>query len=303
MPTKPSFLSDLNGREGNSAEPLGRILDGKEAAREIRGELRHGVERLLRDHRVRPGLAVVLVGDDPASRVYVGTKQRACEEVGIDCRMYQLPDNVSEDELVHLIYQLNRNRERHGILIQLPLPERALENSALAELAAEKDIDGLSPVNQARLLAGERGLRPCTPLAVVDLIERSGTELTGKRAVIVGSSVLVGKPLGLMLLERNATVVMCHEFTRNLAEEVERAEVLVSAVGRAGIIRGEWIRPGAIVIDVGINRTAAGIQGDVEFDTARQRAAFITPVPGGVGPMTVAMLLRNTLSAAEQITL
>jgi methylenetetrahydrofolate dehydrogenase (NADP+) / methenyltetrahydrofolate cyclohydrolase len=173
----------------------------------------------------------------------------------------------------------------------------------LAELTAEKDVDGLSPINQARLLAGERGLRPCTPLGVIDLIERSGIDITGKRSVIVGTSVLIGKPLGLMLLERDATVVMCHEFTRDLAGEVEGAEVLVSAVGRAGIIRGEWIRPGAIVIDVGINRTPNGIRGDVEFDTARRRAAFITPVPGGVGPMTVAMLLRNTVTAAEQITL
>jgi methylenetetrahydrofolate dehydrogenase (NADP+) / methenyltetrahydrofolate cyclohydrolase len=303
MPTKPSFLSESSGLEGDLSEPWGRLLDGKQAAREIRGEVSLRVDRLIHQHRVRPGLAVVTVGDDPASRVYVGTKQRACEEVGIDCRIYHLPDNVSEDELVHLIYQLNRNPERHGILIQLPLPERALETSALAELAAEKDVDGLSPINQARLLAGEQGLRPCTPLAVVDLIERSGIDITGKRSVIIGTSVLVGKPLGLMLVDRNATVVMCHEFTRDLAGEVEGAEVLVSAVGRAGIIPGEWIQPGAIVIDVGINRTADGIRGDVEFDTARRRAAFITPVPGGVGPMTVAMLLRNTVTAAEQITL
>jgi methylenetetrahydrofolate dehydrogenase (NADP+) / methenyltetrahydrofolate cyclohydrolase len=244
-----------------------------------------------------------MAGDDAASRLYVGNKLRASQEVGITCRVHSLPANVTEDELVHLIYRLNRQADDHGILIQLPLPERSLEASALAELAPEKDVDGLSPTNQARLLAGEPGLRPCTPLGVIDLIERTGIDLAAKRAVVVGTSALVGKPLALMLLERNATVVLCHEFTRELAAEVAGADVLVSAVGRAGLIRGEWIQRGAVVIDVGINRSAAGLRGDIEFDTARERAGFITPVPGGVGPMTVAMLMRNTLTAAEHITL
>jgi methylenetetrahydrofolate dehydrogenase (NADP+) / methenyltetrahydrofolate cyclohydrolase len=296
-------LTDLAEARPQAASAVGRLLDGRQAAREIQNHVRVGVERLMREHRVRPGLAVVIAGDDAASQLYVGNKLRACREVGITSRVHSMPAKVTEDELVHLIYRLNREPECHGILLQLPLPERALEASALAELAPEKDVDGLSPTNQAGLLAGEPGLRPCTPLGVIELIEHSGIELAAKRAVIVGTSALVGKPLALMLLERNATVVLCHEFTRELAAEVAGANVLVSAVGRAGLIRGEWIRPGAVVIDVGINRSAAGLCGDVEFDKARERAAFITPVPGGVGPMTVAMLMRNTLTAAEHLTL
>ena len=302
MPTKPSSLTEP-GELSNGRGPLGRILDGKTIAREVRAEVRRGVDQLVREHRVRPGLDVIVVGTDPASKVYVGSKQRACEEVGIDCRVHSFSSEMSEDELVHFIYQLNRNPECHAILLQLPLPERALECAALAELVPEKDVDGLNPLNQARLLAGERGLRPCTPLGVIELINRTGIEPDGKRAVVVGASALVGKPLALMLLELNATVVVCHEFTRDLANEVARAEILVSAVGRAGLIRGEWIRRGAVVIDVGISRESTGVRGDVEFEGARERAAFITPVPGGAGPMTVAMLTRNTLIAAEQITM
>ena len=302
MPTKPSSLIDPGLSSGPPA-PLGRILDGKIIAREIRAQVRSQVERLLREHRLRPGLDVILVGADAASTVYVASKQRACEEVGIDCRVHHFSIDISEDELVHFIYQLNRNPECHGILLQLPLPERALEAAALAELAPEKDVDGLNPLNQARLLAGERGLRPCTPLGVVELIKRTGMDPEGKRAVIVGTSALVGKPLAFMLLELNATVVFCHEFTRDLSKEVAGAEILVSAVGRAGLIRGEWIGQGAVVIDAGISRDSSGIRGDVEFEKARERAGFITPVPGGVGPMTVAMLTRNTLLIAEQITM
>jgi methylenetetrahydrofolate dehydrogenase (NADP+) / methenyltetrahydrofolate cyclohydrolase len=241
MPTKLSSLtSPVDPLTDNSAW-LGRILDGNAVACQIREEVRCGVDRLVREHRLRPGLDVIMVGDDPASRVYVATKQRACEEVGIDCRVHSFPADLSEDELVHFIYQLNRDPKCHAILVQLPLPERALESAALAELAPDKDVDGLSPLSQARLLAGERGLRPCTPLGVIELINRTGIDPAGKRAVIVGTSALVGKPLALMLLERNATVVLCHEFTCDLAGEVARAEILVSAVGRAGLIRGEWI--------------------------------------------------------------
>ncbi|HKV54490.1 MAG TPA: bifunctional 5,10-methylenetetrahydrofolate dehydrogenase/5,10-methenyltetrahydrofolate cyclohydrolase [Candidatus Binataceae bacterium] len=301
MPTKLSSSTNASAEQSLDVQQQGLVLDGKEIAADIRCQVRSGVERLLLEHRVRPGLAVIMVGDDASSRLYVNTKERACEQVGISCRVHRLGSDVSEDELVHLIYRLNRDRETHGILIQLPLPERALENPAIAELAPEKDVDGLSPINQAHLLAGERGFRPCTPLGVMELIDRAGIDLAGRRAVVVGTSALVGKPLALMLLERNATVVLCHEFTRDLPAEVAGAEVLVSAVGRVELIRGEWIRPGATVIDVGINRTATGVRGDVEFEAARERAGFITPVPGGVGPMTVAMLLRNTLTAAEQL--
>ncbi len=280
---------------------LGQILDGNRIARAVREQTRRGVERLLAERGVRPALAVIMVGDDPASKIYVETKQRACERVGIVSKVHRMPPEISEDELVHFIYRLNRDPELHGILLQLPLPDRALERAALAEIDPEKDVDGLCPTSQARLLNGEPGLRPCTPLGVIELIDRTGIDPAGRRAVIVGMSALVGKPLSMLLLERNATVVLCHEFTRELAEEVAGAEILVAAAGKPGLIRGEWIRSGAIVIDVGINRTPAGIVGDVEFEAARRRAAFITPVPGGVGPMTVAMLVRNTLIAAERI--
>ncbi len=282
--------------------PIGRVLDGRQAARDIYVQVRREVELLLREHGVRPSLAAIVVGDDPPSQLYIRNKQRACREVGIDPQIQRLSPDVTEDELVHLIYRLNRDPKVHGILVQLPLPERALENAALAEIAPEKDVDGLSPTSQACLLSGQAGLRPCTPLAVIELIDRTGTDLTGKRAVVVGASALVGKPLALMLLERNATVVLCHEFTLDLAAEVGSADVLVSAVGKAELIRGDWLRPGAVVIDVGINRTPDGVRGDVHFDSARQRAGFITPVPGGVGPMTVAMLVSNTLRAAQRLT-
>lgn len=267
----------------------------------MRDQVRLGVERLLSEHGVRPGLAAIVVGDDPASRLYVETKRRGCQRVGIASSVHHLPARITEDQLVHLIYRLNRDPEIHGILVQLPLPDAALERPALAEISPDKDVDGLSPISQARLLAGESGLRPCTPLGVMELVDRTGIDLTGKRVVIVGLSVLVGKPLIHLLLERGATIVLCHEFTRDLASEVAGAEVLVSAVGKAGLIRGEWIRPGAIVVDVGITRTPNGVRGDIEFEAARRRASFITPVPGGVGPMTVAMLLRNTLLAARRI--
>lgn len=280
---------------------LGQILDGNRIARAVREQVRRGVERLVTERSVRPALAVILVGDDPASEIYVATKQRACEKVGITSRVHRMSPEITEDELVHFIYRLNRDPDLHGILLQLPLPERALEKAALAEIDPEKDVDGLSPTSQARLFNGDPGLRPCTPLGVIELIDRTGIDPAGRRVAVIGMGALVGKPLSMLLLERNATVVLCHEFTRDLADEVARAEILVAAVGKPGLIRGEWIREGAIVIDVGINRTPAGIVGDVEFEAARKRAGFITPVPGGVGPMTVAMLVRNTLIAAEGI--
>ena len=282
--------------------PIGRILDGRQAANEVYSEVRHELEQLLRERSVRPNLAVILVGDDSPSRIYVENKQRACRQVGIDPQVHHYSANTTEDELVHLIYSLNRDPKVHGILVQLPLPERALENAALVEVAPDKDVDGLSPTSQARLLSGQPGLRPCTPLAVMELIDRTGIDLTGKRAVVIGTSALVGKPLALMLLERNATVVLCHEFTLDLATEVADADVLVCAVGKADLIRGEWLRSGTIVIDVGINRTLDRVRGDIHFESARQRASFITPVPGGVGPMTIAMLVRNTLRAAQRLT-
>jgi len=306
MQTKQSSSTEFDGQLSTvrKAPPgqiaAGEILDGSAVARDVSMQVRSEIERLIEDRQIIPGLATILVGDDPASAVYVATKERACQRAGINAYIHHLPANLVEDELVHLIYRLNRDPKIHGIMVQLPLPERALERAALAEIDPEKDVDGLSPISQARLLAGEPGLRPCTPSGVMELIDRTGIDLSGKRAVVVGLSMLVGKPMAHLLLERNATVVMCHEFTRDLSSEVAGADVLVSAVGKPGLIRGHWIRPGAIVIDVGITRTADGIRGDVEFEAARQHASFITPVPGGVGPMTVAMLLRNTLLAARR---
>jgi methylenetetrahydrofolate dehydrogenase (NADP+)/methenyltetrahydrofolate cyclohydrolase len=302
MPTRQSSSTEPDRLSPVTEEkPPGKILDGQAVARDVHDQVRCEIERLLSEHGVRPGLAAIVVGDDPASSVYVETKRRACERVGIASSVHRLPARITDDQLVHLIYRLNRDPHVHGILVQLPLPDPALEKPALAEILPDKDVDGLSPISQARLLAGEPGLRPCTPLGVVELIDKTGVDLTGKRVVIVGLSVLVGKPLVHLLLERGATLVLCHEFTRDLPSEVAGAEVLVSAVGKAGLIRGEWIRPGAVVIDVGITRTPNGVLGDVEFEVARRRASFITPVPGGVGPMTVAMLLRNTLVAAQRI--
>jgi methylenetetrahydrofolate dehydrogenase (NADP+)/methenyltetrahydrofolate cyclohydrolase len=280
---------------------VGELLDGKAAARDVRERVRLETERLVREHRLRPGLAAVLVGDDPASKIYVETKRKNCAEVGIASFGYHLPASTSENELLKLVRELNANPEVHGILVQLPLPSAMAEKRVLESISPEKDVDGLHPVNQGRLLAGEPGLRPCTPLGVMELIRRSGIELRGKNAMVVGRSLLVGKPVALMLLEQHATVTMCHSRTRDLAAEVGRAEVLVAAVGKQEMIRGAWIRPGSVVIDVGINRTENGIRGDVEFAEAKERAAFITPVPGGVGPMTVAMLLGNTLLAARRI--
>ena len=282
---------------------LGNILDGRQAAREERIAVRRDVDRLVGEHGVRPGLAAIFVGNNLASRLYVEKKKRACEQVGIVSQVHHFDADISEDELVHFIYKLNRDPKIHGILLQLSLPDRALESPTLAEILPDKDVDGLSPTSQARLFAGEPGLRPCTPMAVMTLLDRSGVDLTGKRAVVVGGSVLVGKPLALMLLQRNATVTICHELTRDLDDEVARAEIVIAAVGQAGLIRGKWIREGAVVIDVGISRTPSGVKGDVEFDAARPRASYITPVPGGVGPMTIAMLLRNTVRAAEQISM
>ena len=278
---------------------MGQIIDGKSVAAAVRGEVKERVARLA-GRGVVPGLATVLVGDDPASHIYVGNKERACEDVGMRSFGHRLPAVTAEGELIALVRDLGRRREVHGILVQLPLPRPLDARRVIEALVPEKDVDGLHPVNQGRLLAGEPGLRPCTPLGVIRLIDETGLALAGRHAVVVGRSVLVGKPAALLLLERHATVTMCHSRTANLGAEVARADVLVAATGQAGLVRGAWIRSGAVVIDVGMNRDANGkLCGDVEFAAARERAAFITPVPGGVGPMTVAMLLANTVGAAE----
>ena len=279
---------------------MGQTIDGKAVAAVVRAEVRERVVRLA-TRGIVPGLAAVLVGDDPASLVYVGNKEKACEQVGIRSLRHRLPASTSETELVALVRRLGHDADVHGILVQLPLPAPLRAQVVIEALAPEKDVDGLHPVNQGRLLAGLPGLRPCTPLGVLRLLDTTGVALAGARAVVVGRSVLVGKPVAFLLLERHATVTLCHSRTADLAGEVGRADVVVAATGQPALVRGEWIRPGAVVIDVGINRGGDGrLCGDVEFEPARARAALITPVPGGVGPMTVAMLLANTVTAAEQ---
>ena len=278
---------------------MGHTIDGKRVAAVVRSEVRERVARLA-SRGVVPGLATVLVGDDPASRLYVGNKETACEEVGMRSFGHRLAASTGQAELLALVRELGRRRDVHGILVQLPLPPPLEARPVIETLPPEKDVDGLHPVNQGRLLAGEPGLRPCTPLGVLRLIDETGVALKGAHAVVVGRSLLVGKPVALLLLERHATVTVCHSRTVDLGAEVGRADVLVAATGQAGLVRGAWIRPGAVVIDVGMNRGPDGkLCGDVEFAAACERAAHITPVPGGVGPMTVAMLLANTVTAAE----
>jgi methylenetetrahydrofolate dehydrogenase (NADP+)/methenyltetrahydrofolate cyclohydrolase len=284
------------------AHNMGTILDGKLLARTVRSTVRDGVERFRSHYGQVPGLATILIGDDPVSRVYVNTKEKACREVGMQSFGYRLPATTLASEVFKLIAELNARTDVHGILLQLPLPPHLDEARLIEALAPEKDIDGLHPLNQGRLLLGEDGLRPCTPLGVMRLIDHSGVPIEGKKAVVIGRSMLVGKPVVLMLLERHATVTCCHSHTADLAAEVRTADVVVAAVGQPEAIKGDWIKEGAIVIDVGISRLADGtLKGDVEFEIAKERAAFLTPVPGGVGPMTVAMLLANTLKAAERI--
>ncbi len=278
---------------------MGQIIDGKSVAAAVRGEVKERVARLAA-RGIVPGLATVLVGDDAASQLYVGNKEKACREDGLRSFGHRLPGDVGQAELTALVRELGRRPDVHGILVQLPLPGSLDARRVIEALAPEKDVDGLHPMNQGRLLAGEPGLRPCTPLGVLRLIDETGVELRGRHAVVVGRSVLVGKPVALLLLERHATVTLCHSRTADLGAEIARAEIVVAATGRAGLVRGAWIRPGAVVIDVGMNRDREGrLCGDVEFGAARERAGFVTPVPGGVGPMTVAMLLANTVAAAE----
>jgi methylenetetrahydrofolate dehydrogenase (NADP+)/methenyltetrahydrofolate cyclohydrolase len=282
--------------------PAGQIIDGKAVAAAVRGEVRERVAR-LESRGVVPGLATVLVGDDPASHVYVGNKEKACREVGMRSFGQRLPATVTQAELLQLVGRLAGDPAVHGILVQLPLPAGLDAQQVIEALPPAKDVDGLHPVNQGRLMAGQPGLRPCTPLGAMRLLDETGIALKGAHAVVVGRSLLVGKPVALLLLERHATVTLCHSRTRDLAGEVGRADVLIAATGQAGLVKGAWIRPGAVVIDVGINRGPDGkLCGDVEFAAARERAGWITPVPGGVGPMTVAMLLSNTVTAAERAT-
>lgn len=279
---------------------MAQIIDGKAVGAAVREEVRAEAEAFRARFGRAPGLATVLVGDDPASATYVRSKRKACAECGIESIAHELPASTSQRDLLALVGELNERDNADGILVQLPLPAHIDAAVIVDAVDPAKDVDGLHPVNQARLVAGLSGLRPCTPLGIMRLLDTTGRELKGARAVVIGRSNLVGKPVAFLLLERHATVTMCHSRTRDLAAEVAGADVLVAAIGKAQLVRGEWIKPGAVVIDVGTNRSAEGkLVGDVDFAAARERAAFITPVPGGVGPMTIAMLLKNTVAAAE----
>jgi methylenetetrahydrofolate dehydrogenase (NADP+)/methenyltetrahydrofolate cyclohydrolase len=275
------------------------IIDGREIAATVREDVKREAAALTERIGRPPGLATILVGDDPASAIYVANKRKASEEVGIADLHRHLPATARQDDVADLIEECNRDEGVSGILLQLPVPE-GLDGAALTEtIAPEKDVDGLTPVSAGHLMQGTPGLRPCTPLGVMKLLDIHDVELSGAEAVVVGRSNLVGKPLAFLLLERNATVTICHSRTRHLEAVCARADVLVAAVGSPGLIGEGHVKPGAAVIDVGINRTGAGLRGDVDFDAVAGRAGLITPVPGGVGPMTIAMLLRNTVTAAS----
>lgn len=275
------------------------IIDGKALAKALRESIARHVEVLVGDHKILPGLAVVIVGADPASRIYVRNKKKLAEEAGIRSFSHELPQNTSQDELLKLVQKLNKDTKVHGILVQLPLPKQIDESTILKAIDPAKDVDGLHVENIGRLMSGMPGMVPCTPLGCIALIKKVEKNLTGLQAVVVGRSNLVGKPVALLLLRENCTVTICHSRTPQLSHITRQADILVVAVGKAGIVKGDWVKPGAIVIDVGINRAAeGGITGDVDFDDVSKVAGCITPVPGGVGPMTIACLLGNTVIAA-----
>ena len=274
-------------------------IEGKPLAAAVKQRVALEVEQ-LKQRGIRPCLAVILVGEDPASQVYVAGKERDCAQCGMESRLYRLPADITQAALLELLAQLAADREVHGILVQLPLPAQIDEQTVIAAIPPEKDVDGFTPVNLGRMLIRQPCFVPCTPAGCLEMIASTGVSLDGKHAVVVGRSNIVGKPAAVLLLQRNATVTVCHSRTKDLADHCRRADVLVAAVGKAGFITGDMVKPGAVVIDVGINRGADGkLCGDVDFAAASEKASFITPVPGGVGLMTRAMLMENTLRAAK----
>jgi methylenetetrahydrofolate dehydrogenase (NADP+)/methenyltetrahydrofolate cyclohydrolase len=278
---------------------MAELIDGKAIAQQVRDEVREGVAAWVAAGHEPPGLATILVGDDPASAVYVNGKQKASAEAGIRGFDHRLSADATHGEVSALLHGLNADPRVNGILLQLPTPPQVDGPALTEEIAPEKDVDGLTPISTGLLAKARPGLRPCTPLGIMELLRRHDVQIEGAEAVVVGRSDLVGKPISALLLQANATVTTAHSRTRNLDEVCARADILVAAVGVAHLIQGDWIKPGAVVIDVGMNRADGKLTGDVEFESARERARLITPVPGGVGPMTIAMLMRNTLEAAK----
>ena len=278
---------------------MAEIIDGKLVATATRSELKQKIAELKSECGIIPGLAVILVGEDPASEVYVRNKHRACLEVGINSIEIKLPQKTTEDELVETIYALNKRSDVHGILVQLPLPRHINEERVILSISKEKDVDAFNPYNVGRIMTGGYAFLPCTPAGVMRLLDYYKIEIEGKNCVVIGRSNIVGKPMAMLLLERNGTVSICHSRTKNLSEYTKNADIIVVAVGKAGFLKGNDVKKGAVIIDVGINRLPNGkLCGDVDFESVSQVASYITPVPGGVGPMTITTLLENTVKAA-----
>ena len=276
------------------------ILDGKVMSEKLRAEIAERVTA-LKEKGITPGLAVILVGNDPASEIYVRNKGKGCKEVGMYSRTIRLPEETTQEELNSEIEKLNADSAIHGILVQLPLPKHLDEQEALTKILPEKDVDGFHLINAGHMLTGTEGVVACTPRGALHMIKSTGVNLSGKEAVVIGRSNIVGKPMAMLLLKENCTVTICHSRTQNLAEHTRRADILVAAVGKAGFVTADMVKPGAIVIDVGINRVDGKVKGDVDFDAVKEVAGWITPVPGGVGKMTITMLLMNTVEAAERM--
>lgn len=275
-------------------------IDGKAVAAAVRQEVAQEVLRLKEEKGLQPGIAVVIVGDDPASRIYVNNKKKACSEVGIYSEEYALPASTTQEELTDLIHQLNENPAIHGILVQSPLPKGLDEKAVVENIDPKKDVDAFHALNVGKIMIGDFEFLPCTPAGVIELLDRYGVAIEGKRCVVIGRSNIVGKPMAMLLLHRNGTVTICHSRTKNLAEICREAGILVAAVGKAKFVTKDMVKPGAVVIDVGMNRNENGkLCGDVDFDEVEPLASYITPVPGGVGPMTIAMLMKNVVSAAK----
>lgn len=278
---------------------MAQRIDGKLISAAVREELKADCAAFVAEHGYAPGLAVVIVGEDPASQVYVRNKKRGCEEVGYYSEVHELPAETTQEELNALVDRLNADSRIHGILVQLPLPKHLDENEVLLRISPEKDVDAFHPYNVGKIMIGDYDFLPCTPAGVMELLKRSGVEVAGKRCVVIGRSNIVGKPMAMLLLHANGTVTVCHSRTKDLAEICRQADILVVAIGRADFVGADMVKPGAVVIDVGMNRRADGkLTGDVDFEAVEPIASAITPVPGGVGPMTITMLLKNTLTAA-----
>jgi len=274
-----------------------QLLDGKQTAHKVRENIKKEVDRLKTEGKPVPGLAVVIVGDNPASKVYVGQKEKACEAVGFNSILHRLPEDTSQEELLDLVEKMNKDSEVNGILVQLPLPKHIDSNKVIEAIDLEKDVDGFHPSNMGRLVSGLKSVHPCTPKGIMYLLEEYEIDIEGKEAVIVGRSNIVGKPVAHMLLDKNATVTICHSRTKNIGEHTRKADILIAAVGRPRFITSDMVKDGAVVVDVGINRLEEGLVGDVDFENLVEKVSWITPVPGGVGPMTIAMLLLNTIEA------